>query len=164
MKRSSAFKIVYSALFAALIFLGTQFIKVPLAAGYFNLGDTFVLLSGYFVGGVYGAMSSAVGSVLADILSGYIVYAPATLVIKSAMSLIVFAFCRNSQKNRLRFIISSILAEMCMALGYLIFDSLLYGFSGAWASFPSNLLQGLIAIILGTVIVLSFKKEPARKG
>lgn len=79
----------YSALFSALIFCGSQFIQIPLPFGYFNLGDCFIILSAVFIGGPYCVISSAIGSVMADVLSGYTVYVPATLLIKSAMAAVI---------------------------------------------------------------------------
>ena len=69
-----------SALFAAIICIATFIVKIPSPAtnGYFNLGDCFVILSGLLLSPVYGALAAGIGSALADILSGYAQYAPAT--------------------------------------------------------------------------------------
>ncbi len=162
MKHSHILKLVYSSLFATLVFVGTQFIKIPLLFGYFNLGDPFVLLSGYFIGGAYGIVAAAIGSGLADLLSGYAIYAPATLIIKPTMALIVFAFCYrkqiSAQKTHLRFIISTVIAEIFMVVGYYLYESVLYGFSGAIVSVPGNILQGIAAVVISTITVLLFDK------
>lgn len=162
MKRSQIIKIVYSALFAALIFVGTQFIKVPLPIGYFNLGDPFILTAGCLVGGAYAAVAAAIGAGLADLLSGYAIYAPATVIIKALMALVVFAFCRKSRKSTaekyLFFIIGSAIAEIIMVVGYYLFESVLYGFAGAAVSIPGNLLQGVAGVIVSTVIIILIDK------
>lgn len=158
MKHTTIQKTVLSACFAAFIFLGTQFIKIPLAFGYFHLGDIFVLLAGYFIGGGYAAMASAIGSVGADLLSGYGIYAPATLIIKPLMAFTVFAFCRRAQNQRLRFALGAALSELIMVLGYFLFDSLLYGFSAALVSLPSNLLQGTAGTVGGIAVLLLLDK------
>lgn len=163
MKHSHIIKLVYSSLFAALVLVGTQFIKVPIPFGYFNLGDPFVLLSGYFVGGAYGIAAAAIGSGLADLLSGYVIYAPATVLIKSAMSALVFLICRRfatqaAAKKYLPFLISATIAEAVMVMGYYLYDAILYGFASALVSLPGNLLQGAAAVIVSTIIILLLNK------
>lgn len=164
MKRSSTNKIVFSALFAALIFIGTQFIKIPLSIGYIHIGDTFILLAGYYIGGYYAVISSIIGSVLADILSGYIIYAPATLIIKGLMAIIIFVFCKRTSKNKtLLFVLGSALAEAVMILGYLVYDFILYGPSGIVISLSGNLLQGAGSVIISTILLLLLKKSKISK-
>ena len=48
---------------------------------------------------VYAFVSAGLGSALADVFSGYLVYAPATFVIKGLMALVAFAFCKILAKN-----------------------------------------------------------------
>ena len=74
-------KLVMAALLAALCCVATMIIKIPSPLkGYLNLGDCVVLLSGWLLSPVYGFLAAGVGSALADIFSGYVTYAPATLV------------------------------------------------------------------------------------
>ena len=49
--------------------------------GYVNLGDCAVPLSAWILGPVYGGVAAGVGSMLADLLSGYAHYAPGTFLI-----------------------------------------------------------------------------------
>ncbi len=154
MKHSHTIKIVYSSLFSALIFIGTWVLKIPLAFGYFNLGDAFILLGAYFIGGGYAVAAAALGSVLADIMSGYVVYAPATLVIKSAMVIVMLPLCRRGGVARfkyLRFAVAAALAEAVMVCGYFAYDSILYGISGAALSLAGNLLQAVASVAVSLV-------------
>ena len=54
--------------------------------GYVNLGDGIVLLSAWVLPLPYGIVAAGLGSALADLFSGYTVYAPATFVIKALMA------------------------------------------------------------------------------
>lgn len=72
-----------TALFAALGCVATTVIKVPSpTGGYMNLGDTAVLLGAYFLGPAYGALAGGIGPALADLLGGYPMYVPGTLLSK----------------------------------------------------------------------------------
>lgn len=81
MKHQKLYHLVLAALFAALTYVATNIIHVPIPAtdGFINLGDCVVLLGAFLLGPVYGAAAGGIGSALADILSGYAVFAPGHL-------------------------------------------------------------------------------------
>ena len=98
-------RIVLSALMASLTCVATMIIKIPTPLqGYINLGDCIVLLSAWTLGPVYGFAASGIGSLLADLLSGYGVYAPVTFVIKGGMALIAY-FLHRVLKGKIKDII-----------------------------------------------------------
>ena len=56
MENQKVRKLVLSALMAALVYVATSIIQIPSPVnGYVNLGDCFVLLSGWLLGPWYGA-------------------------------------------------------------------------------------------------------------
>ncbi|MBQ3176681.1 MAG: ECF transporter S component, partial [Clostridia bacterium] len=82
-------KIIFSSMLAALVCVVTMVIKIPSPlSGYLNPGDCIVLLSGWLMPPLYGFLAAAVGSALADIFSGYMLYAPVTFLIKGIMALL----------------------------------------------------------------------------
>ena len=59
--------LVFAALLAAVTCVATLVIHTPSPLnGYINLGDCFVLLSGWLLGPVYGFLAAGIGSGLAD--------------------------------------------------------------------------------------------------
>lgn len=89
MNHQSLRRLVLSALFAALACIATLVIQLHVSPnGYINLGDCIVLLCGWLLSPAYGAAAAGIGSAMADILSGYAYYAPATLVVKALMALL----------------------------------------------------------------------------
>ena len=56
------------AAFATLAFVGTTVIRIPIPAtgGYFNLGDTFVMIAALLYGPLIGALVGLIGPALAD--------------------------------------------------------------------------------------------------
>ena len=154
-ERTATQKICLTALFAALTCAGTLII-VPMPIGYFNLGDIILLCAAWSLGPMLG-ISAAVGAALADVLSGYIIYAPATLVIKAAMvvcaALLHSALHHLPGKHVLR-IVSSAAAELIMIAGYFLYDAAFLGYGmGAAASIPGNALQALCGVIGGTALM-----------
>ena len=130
MRGSSTFRVVLTALFAALVCVATMFIRVPSpVSGYINLGDGFVLLSAFLLGPSLGTAAAGIGSALADLLSGYPMYAAGTLIIKALMALFAATLCRRlghgGTKSRL---IAAVAAELWMALGYFAYSALCLGY------------------------------------
>ena len=145
-------KLVQAALFAALCTIMTMVIQIPSPMqGYVNLGDCAVLLSAWVLGPWYGGAAAGIGSMLADLLSGYAYYAPGTLVIKLTMAAAAgFLFQtirRHTRRPLLAQGISGIAAETIMVLGYFGYACLWLG-NGltAAASVPGNMVQGIFGL------------------
>lgn len=156
---SQSKKLAFTALFSALCCIGTVIIAIPLPNGYFTVGDVFVLLSGWVLGPCYGSIAAAVGSALADVVSGYAIYAPVTALIKGGSALIAYMLCRffkilikKERYDLFPRLFSALFAEGFMALGYLLFETLLYGWGGALLSLTGNLLQGGCCLGIATAI------------
>ncbi len=151
-----------AALMTALTCIATIIIKIPSPLkGYVNLGDCVVLLAGWTLSPVYAFLAAGIGSALADILSGYIVYAPATFLIKGLMSIIAFYGFNFLQKKFGNFpseIISGITAEIMMVFGYFVFEGFMYGFIPSAVNIPANCMQGLAGIIIGIALSKILKK------
>lgn len=157
-------KLVTAALFAALACVATMIIKFPSPLkGYLNIGDCIVLLCGWMLSPVYGFVAAGLGSGLADLLSGYLVYAPATFIIKGLMALIAcytFKLIHKSLGHNLPArIVSGILAEIVMVLGYYVFEGFMYGFVASAVNIPANAIQGIVGLILGTILITAFEKS-----
>ena len=86
-------------------------------------------MAGWLLGPLYAALASGIGSALADLAAGYPLYIPATFVIKAGMALLAAILCRKTH-SPLRRILSALLAEATMVLGYFLYEWVLYGIGG----------------------------------
>ena len=156
-------KIVMAALMAALACVATMIIKIPSPLkGYLNLGDCIVLTAGWLLSPTYGFLAAGLGSALADLFSGYVTYAPATFIIKGLMALIAFYGFKLLNKkigNLPSRIISGIVAEIVMILGYYVFEGFLYGFIPSAVNIPANGVQGIAGLIIGVILIKVFEKS-----
>lgn len=158
MKRSHTFRIVLTALFAALTCVATMFIRVPSpTGGYLNLGDGIVLLSAYLLGPVLGTAAAGIGSMLADLLAGYPTYAAGTLVIKALCAIIAGALFRRMAPRGAgivsRVVVSGVAAEVWMALGYFLYTMICLSYGpGAVVEIPGNLVQGAAGVAVAAVL------------
>ena len=155
-------RIVITALMAAMVCVATMVIQIPSPLkGYLNIGDCIVLLCGWLLAPGYGFVAAGLGSALADVFSGYIIYAPATFLIKGSMALIAFACFKLMNKRLGRLpsqIIGAVLAEIVMVLGYYVFEGFMYGFIPSAVNIPANAVQGTAGLILGIILVKVFER------
>lgn len=161
--KSNTKKIVMAALMAALACVATMIIKVPSPLkGYLNLGDCVVLTAGWMLSPIYGFLAAGLGSALADLFSGYVVYAPVTFLIKGCMALITYFGFRLLHKKVSDLpsrIISGTAAEMLMILGYFVFEGCMYGFGPSVVNIPANAVQGIAGLIIGIILTKVFVKS-----
>ncbi len=161
MKSMSTFKIVITALFAALICVATMLVQIPIPAtgGYANLGDGVILICAFLMQPLYAVIAAGLGSLLADVLAGYLAYAPGTLLIKAGVALIAALIFRrfgkgHSGKRMLAVMIcSGLLAETFMVLGYFFYEAMLLGMGGGAAgAIPGNIGQGAVGVIIACAV------------
>ena len=161
-------KLILLALFAALTCAATFVIKIPTPTfGYIHPGDAFVLLSGAILGPLYGALAAGIGSALSDLFAGYMVYVPATAIIKALCAATAGFFVRigtDSSKKSFQgagkeashsvflnplfmLIIGGSISEIIMVLGYFLFEIFLLGFAeGTTAGdYGTAISSGIIA-------------------
>ena len=147
-------KLTVCAIFSALICVVTTFVAIPAPAiGNINMGDIFILCAAWLLG-PYGAISAGFGACIADLFSGFAIYAPATFIIKLSMALCcyyTYVFLSKTIKASLlsRFI-SALIAEAIMVLGYFVYESFIYDVTLAISSIPFNLIQGSVCMFIGT--------------
>lgn len=164
MKKTKIKMVVFSAMLASLTCVATMIIKIPTPLqGYANLGDCIVLLSAFLLPVSYGFCAAAIGSALADVLSGYAMYAPATFVIKGLMVIVAYfiykQFTKKDKKLLLGKIISGFIAEVVMVAGYFVFEGFMYGFGASLVNIPANAMQGLVGLIMGVLLINVFEKN-----
>lgn len=162
-EKNTTLKIVIAASMAALICVATMIIKIPSPMkGYVNLGDCLVLFAGWMLSPMYGFLAAGLGSALADLFSGYVMYIPATFVIKGLMALTaygVFTMLHQKMKSWSARVISGILAEILMIAGYYLFEGCLYGFGASAVNIPANAAQGVAGLVFGIILIKAFEKH-----
>ena len=156
-------KLVLAALLAALVCVATMVVQIPSPMqGYVNLGDCFVLLSGWLLGPWYGFAAGGIGSMLADIFLGYGHYAPGTLVIKFLDAMAAALVVKALGKGYVSYIVGGVVGEAIMVAGYFAYEGLILGMGmGAAAGIPSNLVQAVTGIVIALVLVALLKGSKA---
>ena len=158
-KTNPTARLALCGMMAALIFVATYFITLPMAmtTGYVHLGDGFILLAAALLGWA-AVPAAAIGSMLADLLGGYVTYLLPTLLIKAAVAAVaVLAVRAKAEWFR---VLGFILAEAVMVAGYFVVEWLFlgYGFAAASASVLGNTMQGLSGVVIGLLLIPLMKR------
>ncbi len=148
-------RLCQSAVLAAVIYVFTAYLHVPSFNGYTHIGDGFLYLAASLLPVPYAAAAGAVGAGLADLFSGYAIWAPATLVIKA---LAAFCFTSRAPSFLCRRNLWALLpaAGLCGA-GYYLYECAVTGnFAAPAAGIPGYLIQSalssLVYLLLGRAL------------
>lgn len=167
MKQEKLRNAILAALFAALTYVATTVIQIPIptTGGYVNLGDCVVLLGVFLLDPVYGAIAGGIGSALADILSGYAHYALGTFVIKTAMAAVAaLVFKALKSKIKISSPIAALIGEVIMIVGYFVYESVFLGYGlGAVAAIPGNAVQAITGAVSSVLLYHTLSAIPQIK-
>ncbi len=155
-------KIAQIGIFAALSYIGFQFLRIDIPVGTqktaFHMGNVFLMVAALTIGGLEGGLSGAIGMTIADMTSGYMTSAPATFILKLCIGLIVGLFMRllkvRHEENRQKRILKLVLATGAGAVFNIIADPLIrYIFNLFIYKIRGDLAAKLAAISSITTIV-----------
>jgi len=151
------------AAFATLSFIGTLVIRIPIPAtgGYFNLGDTFVMIAALLYGPIIGAAVGFIGPALADAV-GYPQFILATAIVKGLEGLLVgWIGGRSAGASMLKPAVALAVGIAVLVIGYFVFEAFIYPLLGkaipffkvttleaAIAELFPNLMQGIISALI----------------
>lgn len=171
--KSKTYEMVQIALMIALTCIITMFVKVPSPIGYTHAGDSMVFLAAILFGSKKGAFIGATGMVLADILSGYAVWAMPTLIIKAVMAYIAGTIAYRKNYNGDNFknnLVAFITAGLWMVIGYYLASVVLskYVFTPdiniteafiiGLREVPGYIVQIVLGILIAVPLIKKLKK------
>lgn len=157
MKNKNVRLMCISGVLTALVFVVTAYLHVPTTNGYIHVGDGLIYLAACMLPWQYAMAVGACGALLADCLTGFAIWAPASVIIKGVTALL---FSSNGNKvMSTRNWLALIPAALLCAMGYYIYESLLYGsFVASLAGIPASLTQSAASSVLFVVMGLAIDK------
>lgn len=152
-----------SAMLAALCYVFTAYFHIPTGNGITHIGDGVIFLAACLLPLPYAAAVGAVGAGLADVLSGYAVWLPATIVIKALTACL---FSRKKEKIiTFRNLAAIVPALIICAAGYTVYEGFVISdFKTAAVQIPFYCIQiafsSAVYVVLGLGLDrLGFKKR-----
>ena len=129
-----------------------------------------------------GALAAGIGSMLSDLFSGYMVWVPATFIIKALTALAAGVLFRKSSRllsgskaaSTVRVVLGGILGEALMVFGYFVFEiglnaasnggftsaAVAGGITYSAAGVPANIVQGVTGIVIACILLPILSQIP----
>jgi len=139
---------------AAIVAVATL-ISIPMPGFrlYFNMGEGVIYTIALIFGPRYGALCGGLGASIADLILGYPLWAPFTLVIKGLEGYVAGKL-RNKNKT-----LAIAAGASVMITGYTTMAAILYGAKAAPVELATDLLQTGIGAIVALVLSPMIEKR-----
>lgn len=133
-------------------------IPIPATGGYIHFGDAGVYFAAFAFGPIVGAIAGGVGCAIADIMSGYAIWAPITLVAHGMQGFLAGYF--GYKKGLVGMIVGWAIGSIALILVYFVGEWFIYGlgFAGALAEVGPNFIQMAVGGLIGIPLVLAIRK------
>ena len=171
-RKLSTRKIVFTALMAALVFVGSALrVRLPIAVGSttsFHLGNIFCALSGLLLGPWLGGLAAGLGSAIFDMFDPiYISEAWLTFLMKGIYGLLPGLIFRAGKKEGGygKAVLGSAAGAVAYALAYLLKSYIKEPAAAAVdvvAKLPATVFNAVVAIIFAPILFLAIRKALQR--
>ncbi len=140
--------VALGAVCTALVTVATMLsVPVPGFRLYFNLGEGVIYTVALLLGRRFGAAAGGLGAALADVLLGYALWAPLTLVIKGVEGFVVGSLAPRGR------LVALLCGAAVMITGYTLSAGVLYGWAVAPVELGTDLLQTGTGVLFALFLV-----------
>ena len=151
-----------SGIFSALVFVVTAYLHIPTYNGYVHCGDGLIFIAACILPMPYSIIVGALGALLADLLTGFAIWAPGSVIIKSLLALLFT--CKSKKIITKRNLAMLLPAALISAAGYYLYEALITGsFIAPLAGIPTSLVQAAASSIVYAVIGTAMDKYDVKK-
>ena len=169
------YKLVLTALMAALCYVAFTFLKIPIPTPggdttALHIGNAFCVLAALLLGGGYGGVAGSLGMTIADLLDPvYITSAPKTFILKLCIGLIAGFVAHNiahiTEEHDSKYIVKWSLIASVAGLGFNVvmdpivgyfYKNYILGVESSAAKIMATWAAGatLVNAIVGTIVVV----------
>ena len=157
MKNSRIRFMCITGIFTAIVYVFTAFLHIPSHTGYTHVGDGFIYLAACMLPLGYGIFVGAGGALLADCLTGFALWAPGSVVIKSVT--VLFFSRKGSRIVTWRNVLAMLPAWAACIGGYYLYEALITGnYVAPLAGIPGYATQSVLSGILFVAVGLAMDK------
>lgn len=161
-------RLTAAGVFAALIYVFTAYLHIPTGAGYTHTGDGLIYLAACLLPTPYAMAAGAIGGALSDGLSGFLVWLPATVIIKAVTAL--FFSSKGEKILTLRNVLGIIPSGILCIIGYSLYEGTVMAGELSWTAItaaftqtPAYCIQIGASTVLFVVVALLLDKVGFKK-
>lgn len=169
--KSNTTDLIITSMLIALVFVATVMlnIKLPISAngGLVHLGTAMLFIASILFGPKKGAIAGAVGMGLFDLMMGWTLWAPFTIVARGLQGYIVGKIAWSNGRNGNSYVfnlVGTIVSAPVMLAVYYICERVIFG---SWViplgSIPGNLVQIVVGMCIALPVCAVLKKLPIFK-
>lgn len=157
MQKNRIKRMCLSGIFASLVFVVTAYLHIPTYNGYVHVGDGFIFLAACLLPMPYAVFVGATGAMLADVLTGFAIWAPGSMVIKALVAMLFS--CKGTKILSLRNLLMLIPAAVISIAGYYFYEVIITGsFTASLAGIPGSAMQAATSSLVFIVAGLTMDK------
>lgn len=154
-------KICFTAIFTAIIYVFTAYLHFPSHTGYTHVGDAFIYISACLLPTSYAIFAGSFGALLADCLTGFAIWAPASVLIKGFA---VLCFSSKGKIITVKNILALLLGTVLCIGGYYLYDAIIFSsFTAALVGIPGYITQSVLSSALFIMLGISLDKINFKK-
>ncbi len=151
-----------SGIFSALVFVITAYLHIPTYNGYVHCGDGIIFIAACILPTSYSIVVGVLGAMLADLLTGFAIWAPGSMIIKGLLALLFT--CKSKSIITKRNLIMLFPAALISAVGYCLYEALITGnFIASLSGIPASLVQAIASSIVYVAIGVAMDKYDVKK-
>ena len=163
MKKNHTRLMCISGIFAALVFVVTAYLHIPTYNGYVHCGDGLIFIAACILPMPYSIFVGIFGAMFADLLTGFAIWAPGSMIIKGLLSLLFT--CKSNKIITKRNLIMLLPAALISAIGYYLYEVLITGsFTASLIGIPGSLVQAVASSIVYVVIGVIMDKYNVKRN
>lgn len=163
--RTKTFDLVITAILAALIFVATLFINIKLPigqGGLIHLGTAMLFIAAILFGPKKGAWAGAIGMGLFDIVGGWFIWAPTTILARALQGAIVgkIAWSKGYKGNNIKLnIVATVVSIPVMIAVYYIGQAIMFkSWVAPLLSIPGDIIQCIVGLIIAIPVCIVLNK------
>ena len=151
-----------SGIFSALVFVITAYLHIPTYNGYVHCGDGIIFIAACILPTSYSIAVGVLGAMLADLLTGFAIWAPGSMIIKGLLALLFT--CKSKSIITKRNLIMLLPAALISAVGYCLYEALITGnFIASLSGIPASLVQAIASSIVYVAIGVAMDKYDVKR-
>ena len=165
--RTKTFDLVLTAILATLVLVSTLFINIKLPigqGGLIHLGTSMLFITAILFGPKKGALAGAIGMGLFDVLGGWLIWAPITIVARALQGFIVgkiaWSMGRRGDNIGLNILAAVVSMPVMMAVYYVGQGFMYNNWVAPLASIPGDIIQNVVGLLVAIPVCIVLKKSP----
>ncbi len=162
MKTNNVKLMCMSGIFSALVFVVTAYLHIPTYNGYVHCGDGFIFIAACILPMPYSIVVGVSGAMLADLLTGFAIWAPGSMIIKGLLALLFT--CKSNKIITKRNLVMLLPAALISTAGYYLYEALITGsFIASLSGIPGSLIQAVASSIVYVAVGMTMDKYDIKK-